>query len=266
MLDGPGRAGSLTVVGTGIQLVVQVTKEARDEIEAADEVFYLAEPATGVWIRKLNPRARALDALYSPDRPRRETYEAMVEAILAPVREGREVCAAFYGHPGVLVRPGHEAIRRARAEGFAARMVPGVSAEDCLVADLGVDPGRLGWQSYEATEFLVHGRRPDVSAALVLWQVGVVGSARYSPRPDRAHVPVLVEYLCRFYPRDHEVVLYEASPFPVTPHVAHRLPLGRLAPDDVTAMATLFVPPSAAPVADAGMLARLGLDQAWSNG
>jgi hypothetical protein len=166
----------------------------------------------------------------------------------------------------VLVRPGHEAIRRARAEGFPATMLPGVSAEDCLVADLGVDPGQLGWQSYEATEFLVHRRAPDVSAALVLWQIGVVGAARYSPSPDRAHVPVLVEHLCRFYPADHEVVLYEASPYPITPHVAHRLPLGRIAPDDVTAMATLYVPPAAAPEADPEMLERLGLGQAWSSG
>ena len=64
----------------------------------------------------------------------------MAEAILEPVRAGKRVCAAFYGHPGVFVLPSHDAISRARAEGFEATMLPGVSAEDCLVADLGVDP------------------------------------------------------------------------------------------------------------------------------
>src|SRR5437773_2103233 len=78
--------------------------------------------------------------LSAPGKPRRETYAEMVEELLAPVRAGHNVCAAFYGHPGVFVNPGHEAIRRARAEGFPARMLPAVSALDCLVADLGIDP------------------------------------------------------------------------------------------------------------------------------
>ena len=104
----------------------------------------------------------------------------MAEAILEPVRAGKRVCAAFYGHPGVFVLPSHEAIARARAEGFDATMLPGVSAEDCLVADLGVDPARNGLQSYEAGDFLR--RRPAIepTTALVLWQIGVVGARTHS--------------------------------------------------------------------------------------
>jgi hypothetical protein len=37
-------------------------------------------------------------------------------------------------------------------------MLPGISAEDCLFADLGIDPGIYGCQSYEATDFLANGR------------------------------------------------------------------------------------------------------------
>src|SRR2546429_6584747 len=45
--------------------------------------------------------------------------------------------------------------RQAREEGFEAEMLPAVSAEDCLFADLGVDPGDEGCQSFEATSFLL---------------------------------------------------------------------------------------------------------------
>jgi len=31
-------------------------------------------------------------------------------------------------------------------------MLPGISAEDCLVADLGIDPASSGCQSYEAND------------------------------------------------------------------------------------------------------------------
>src|SRR3546814_14587936 len=77
------------------------------------------------------------------------TYREMVAAMLAEVRAGRRVCGAFYGHPGVFARVPHKAIAQARAEGFEAHMEAGVSAEDCLYADLGIDPGEVGCQHYE---------------------------------------------------------------------------------------------------------------------
>ena len=64
----------------------------------------------------------------------------MVERILSYVRRGLNVCVVFYGHPGV--HPGHESIRRARMEGFSASKLPGISAEDCLFAELGIDPSK----------------------------------------------------------------------------------------------------------------------------
>ena len=124
----------------------------------------------------------------------------MVEEILGPVREGKRVCAVFYGHPGVYVEPSHEAVRRAREEGFEARMLPAVSAEDCLVADLGVDPGEHGWQSWEATGFLLHGFRPDPTAGLVLWQVDGIGKLDWNLDPDPRGLQALAEVLGELYP------------------------------------------------------------------
>ena len=85
------------------------------------------------------------------------------------------MCAVFYGHPGVFVNPSHRAVAQARAEGFRAAMLPGVSAEDCLFADLGLDPGAHGCQSYEATDFVIRRRSCYPSALLILWQVGALG-------------------------------------------------------------------------------------------
>ena len=43
-----------------------------------------------------------------------------------------------------------------------------MSAEDCLFADLGLDPAVVGCAQYEATDLLIYGRRPDPSAALIV--------------------------------------------------------------------------------------------------
>lgn len=137
--------GTLIVVGTGIKLVSHVTQAAQQAIAQAEVVLFVAGDAlVATWITRLNPAAESLHVLYAPGKRRRQTYREMTARILAEVRQGRQVCAAFYGHPGVFVRPAHAAIRQARREGFPAGMLPGISAEDCLFADLEVTPSRPG--------------------------------------------------------------------------------------------------------------------------
>jgi hypothetical protein len=211
-------------------------------VRADDVLYVLADPAAATWLAALNPRARSLAALYRPGVPRGQVYEAMVEEILGAVRGGKRVCAVFYGHPGVYVQPSHEAVRRARAEGLAARMLPAVSAEDCLFAELGVDPGEHGWQSFEATDF-VRRRRPDPTAGLVLWQVDAIGRFDSARGPNPEGLRALAETLARTYPPEHEVVFYRASVYPTVPGEATRLPLSGLASLSEAPAGTLYVAP-----------------------
>jgi hypothetical protein len=230
-------------------------------VERADDVPYLvADPAAGAWLAELTSSARSLKHLYREGARRLESYEAIVEELLARVREGLRVCAVFYGHPGVFVYSSHEAIRRARSEGYAATMLPAISASDCLFADLGLDPARTGLQSYEATDFVVHGRHLDPTAAVLLWQAGGVGDLGYPPQnatPERRQV--LVDALCRWYPPDHEVVLYEASPYPVLSPVVRSLRLKDLVATVIPPLATLYVPPARRPERDVRAAQLLGL-------
>lgn len=248
------------VVGTGVGPLSRVTPEARAAIAGSDVVLHgLDDPVARSWIADVNPAARSLLSLYGEGKARRETYDAIVEAILAPVRAGKRVCAALYGHPGVYARPGHEAVRRAREEGFEARMLPAVSSEDCLFADLGVDPGDAGWQSHEATHLLLYRRRVDPSVALVLWQVGGLADRSYPPQATPERLAVLVDYLSEWYPGTHRAVAYRASSYPFAPARADELALADLPVSGISPMATLYVPPAETRAADSTMLARLGL-------
>src|SRR5262245_56518925 len=250
--------GSLTVVGTGIRLGVQVTPEARVAVLRADRVLYLgAEPLMRRWLATLRPDATSLHSLYATGKRRGETYKEMVDAILAPVRQGLDVCAVFYGHPGVFVDPSHEAIRQAHADGHAAAMLPAVSAEDCLFADLGIDPGVSGCQSYEAMSFLLTKRPVDPAAVLILWQVGVLGEWGHGRRTDARRLGLLVERLLTVYPAEHDAILYEASPYPVGDAIAERTTVGRLGGAAVTAATTLVVPPRERARSDATLRERL---------
>jgi precorrin-3B methylase len=261
---GAGARAILVVVGTGIQAGGQTTLAAQRAIERADRVlFAVVDPLTVAWVRSLHPGAESLP--YPMDgTPRRQTYLDMVERILAELRQGLRVCAVFYGHPGMLTLPAHEAVARARAEGFRVRMLPGVSALDCLIADLGVDPGQDGCQMYEATDFLIRSRCFDAHVPLVLWQVGFIGNLGFFDEHDRAGIArglaILTEALLERYAPDHEVVLYEAAVLPTEAPRMERVALADLARATVTDLSTLYVPPRAPAAVDTAMLARLEMD------
>ncbi len=238
--------GSLVVVGTGIALATQTTVETLDCMRRAEKLFYLVtEPATEAWLRQLNPTAESLEDAYAEGKARYRSYQEMTARIVTAVRAGQQVCAAFYGHPGVFVNASHAAIRRVRRAGLSARMLPGISADACLFADLGVNPGDAGCQSFEATDFIGCRRRFDSSSALILWQVGALGESSVrkgmSCRPERLRV--LTSLLRRYYPARHPVVLYVASQFPVCDPVIERIPLAKLPDQTVMAMTTLYIPP-----------------------
>ena len=97
------------------------------------------------------------------------------QVMLRDVRAGHVVLGIFYGHPGVFVSPSHRAIAIAREEGYKARMLPGVSAEDYLFADLGFDPACEGCVTYEASDLLIRNRPLNPSSHNIIWQVGAIG-------------------------------------------------------------------------------------------
>jgi len=257
------RSGSLIIVGTGIQAAGQITIEARSCIEQADKLLYLVtEPIAKQYLVSLNSTAESLEHFYEEGKDRFITYMEMVDRILEEVRRGLNVCVAFYGHPGVFVLPSHEAIKRARDEGFYARMLPGISAEDCLFADLGLDPALPGCQSFEATNFLINKRRFDTACSLILWQIGVIGvlsyqNNEYSPK----NLDVLSDYLGQFYGPDHKTIIYEAAAYPIYEPIAELVSISQLPQAKVSPISTLYVPPKNADVLyDKEMLQRLGVD------
>lgn len=252
---------SLTVVGIGIQLVTHVTLQASNAIEKADEVFYLtADHASEKWLKDLNPNSKSLDSHYSIETPRKQTYDYMVGEVLDALQRGANVCLVSYGHPGVFAYPMHEAIRQAKLLGYRAVMYPAISCEDVLFADLGVDPGQGGCQSFEATDFLVYQRRFDPTSHLILLQIGVIGITTYPKEvPNRKGLRLLSEYLIESYKVDYQVALYEASPFVISDARIEWFSLSYLDEMNVTAISTLYVPPLDRRAPDTNILRQMGM-------
>lgn len=242
-----------------MMLGAHISPRSRSYLEQADVVFAaVSDPVVELWLQEMNKDVRSLQPYYSEGKSRHETYREMIEAIMSELRRGKQVCGAFYGHPGVFAYAPHKVIEQARAEGFTAHMEPGISAEDCLYADLGIDPGRVGCQHYEASQFMFYRRQIDPSAYLVLWQIGIAGDRsfrRYATEP--AYREILVEMLAEHYPLDHQVIVYEAATLPISAPRTQRLALSQLASTPLYLQSTLVLPPSQSMQRNESIIARI---------
>lgn len=253
--------GSLVCVGLGMTLGSHVSPLSRSHIEQSDVVFAgLSDGIVGMWLSRMHQDVRSLQPYYQEGKSRMQTYRQMVDAILTEVRAGKKVCGVFYGHPGVFAWAPHKSIEVARSEGYPAHMEPGISAEDCLYADLGIDPGRFGCQHYEASQLMFYKRRIDPTAYLVLWQVGLAGDqslARFST--GSAYRQVLVDILARDYPLEHEVIIYRAATLPIQQPRIERMALGELPQAGIEVADTVVIPPAGPLQADPEIRARLAV-------
>jgi len=130
-------------------------------------------------------------------------------------------------------------------------MLPGISAEDCLFADLGIDPGIYGCQSFEATDFLANRRVSDPRSSLILWQIGVLGDSTFKTFAyDTSAMPLLVERLLQLYPASHPIYLYEAAVFPGCEPTINVVPIHGLTSAPMSAGYTAYLPPAYPTISD----------------
>jgi Tetrapyrrole (Corrin/Porphyrin) Methylases. len=253
------RRGSVACVGLGMTLGSHVTPLARSNIEQADVVFAaLSDNVVEAWLGRMNADVRSLQPYYADGKSRMITYREWVDVMMVEVRAGKRVCAVFYGHPGIFAWSPHKVIEVARAEGYRAHMEPGISAEDCLYADVGIDPGTFGCAHFEASQLLFFNRRIDPTAYLVLWQAGIVGDRTLGRfQTGGEYRQVLVDVLSRDYPLDHEVIVYRAATLPIYGASIRRVALADLPNIELTLEETLVIPPSQAMTLNREVLDRI---------
>lgn len=254
--------GSLTCIGTGITLAGQITTLSKDYLEQAEVVFgILPDKLSEDWVKSINSSYTSLQYLYAEGKSRRQTYQDMTEVVCQAVRDGSKVVLALYGHPGIFACVGHFAIETLKSEGYQAKMLPGVSADACLFADLGIDPGTTGCQAYEATQFLFSGVPLNTSAYTILWQIGLAGEHTLKTfKTNAQNLKATVRVLNKWYPLEHEMILYEAPFIPVQNPRMDKFLLKELPDMELTSISTLVIPPMTGLKLDPESLREFGLN------
>ncbi|GAB2682626.1 SAM-dependent methyltransferase [Aliiglaciecola aliphaticivorans] len=239
------KTGSIVCVGLGMILGSHIAPLSRQFVEQADVVFMsVTDPLTEAWVEKMNPNCHSLQRFYADGKDRRKSYAEMVDAIMAQVELGKKVVAAFYGHPGVFAWAPHKLIQLAKEKGYHGHMEPGISAEDCLYSDMGIDPGRNGAVHVEASQFMLYERKVDNTAYLILWQLGFVGDLSMSKyQTDSAYRLLLQQLLIEYFPAKHKVAIYESPTLPTETARIDWFFLDELSKVHVEHYSTLIIPP-----------------------
>ena len=237
--------GSLIIVGTGLRLG-HVTLESKSAIEQSKKLLYLvSDPITISYLEDLNKTAESLFKFYAEGKDRLTIYNEIIEYIMKTLEEYKDVCVVFYGHPGVFTYPSHIVIQKAKELGYSAIMYPGVSTEDMIFSDLGIDPAIHGLQSFEVTQFLDKDMKYDPRCYLILWQIGVIGKDDYSQKPMvKEELNHLKGKLLLNYPKEQKIIFYVASNHKLFNPTIIKTELSKINSTDFNPVATLIVTPN----------------------
>lgn len=235
----------LDIVGTGLVYPDHLTEIAASLMAECDLVLaQLDEGSRLEQLRTINPNLENLNVFYGAGKDRLQTYEEMAQRVVkATLEEQEHVVMAAYGNPGFLCLPTAKVQDRLQSEeSVQFRVHSGVSALDCLVADLAVD-AESGIEAYEVNNLLVFDQQWDTNKSIVLWQIATVGEFTGAALLAGEGLQVASEELCRIYGPDQELGVYLAS---VTsdgePDVIYTSCLG-LREVQPYRLATLYIPP-----------------------
>ena len=237
----------LVLAGSGIKTISHITNEVMAAVISADLVLYLLnEPISEQWIIKHAKNAVSLSEIYFSYDKRVAAYDAIADEIVRNFNEYNNICVVFYGHPTIFAAPGIKAIQIAESIGIQCSILPAVSADGCLFADLKIDPGKGGCFSIDATELLLYQRPIDSKSHVILWQIGLIGNfEKPSKGFNQKALDLLIEHLLTYYDEKTQAVLYEAALYPRIAPKLIEFNLPDLSKQALSPISTLYIPPLA---------------------
>lgn len=201
------------IVGLGIVHVQHITREVDEVLRRSNEILYVeVGDEIDAYLQNTCPKVTNLHkAAYVEGVERLKAYDIMSAMVLDAALNHPPVTLALYGHPLVFAYPPFQILQAAPLLGLCVRIIPGISAMDCLFVDLKLDPSH-GLQVYEATDLVLRRRPLQRDVPCLIWQIGALESPFYSAarsKPER--FSRFKDHLLQYYPAEHKAVAIFSS-------------------------------------------------------
>lgn len=242
------READIYIVGTGIKSVDHITNEVEMIISTAKKVLYVDN---GVGVReylesKCNDIVDLLSPSYVENESRMKAYHNMAASVIDAALAEPPVVFALYGHPLVFALPPILIREVAPLFDLRVKVLPAISAFDCLLSDLFVDPCGKGLQMFEATDLVLRQHPLNVNISTMIWQLGSLETALYTTRKStERRFDRLDDHLRRFFPGSHKAYCVYSSAHPLSNSQIVEIPLNELrgSGPDIHGGFTMFIPP-----------------------
>lgn len=245
----------IRIVGLGMRSVDQLTREARRAIQGCTTLYVVdSSPGIQSYFTALGLEVVDLSRHYAEGKDRLQTYLEMSKEVISGAINKGPVSFGLYGHPTVFAYPPFVIKAVAESFGLTVGVVPGVSALDCMLAELMIDPATDGMQMFEATDIVIRKRTLLVDVHTLIWQIGALETGLYSKNPSTpGRFDRFLDHIAGFFPVHHPVSAIFVSDNPLIPSIIYRFKLKDLPEygDRLHGGFTLHIPPLlTAPVRD----------------
>ncbi len=234
----------IVIIGTGPGPLSLVTREAEQELLAADKIFFrMSALPIYHWLEERGKRLISFDTLYAiPRCSSKDIYGFIADAILREATTNHRAVYALPGNPFVFENTTGLICRRAQAQGVDVRVVPGISFLELVYKELAIDPV-MGLQILPPGA--VQPSRAVYSEHLGVL-IGLLGaSVGADPGSEIPSVDLLSQWLLERYSPDHPVSLVWTTGMPDFETHSRTLALKNLveACGDCEFFASLYIPP-----------------------
>ena len=244
----------IVIVGTGPGPLTLVTREAEEELLAADKIFFrMSALPIYQWLAERGKQLVCFDTLYSiPHCTGEDIYGFIADALLQEAIVRRRAVYALPGNPFVFESTTRLIRRRARERSVDVRAVAGISFLELLYKELAIDP-MMGLQILSPGALQPSRAVYSEHLGVVIGLLGAaVGCDPGSEIPDVERVS---RWLLERYSPDHPVSLVWTTGMPDFATQSRTLTLENLveACGECEFFASLYIPPvSAAPAPSGG--------------
>lgn len=231
---------SLIIAGTGIKSLAHLTREVEVQLLNADMVLYLLnEPLMVDWVSQKAKRSIDLNDIYHRNQNRDVSYKKICDEVVYQTQIYNKVCFLVYGHPTLLSDTVQRLLNNSNLQAHIV-VIPGISSLDCLLADLTVDPID-GIFAIEATRLILG--KIDIQTQLhtIIWQIGMI--CNQSTASSYSQLDLLQSKLLKFYDKQQELILYEASLYPHLPPRITKTKIYDLCTENISRLTTAYIPP-----------------------
>lgn len=235
----------IVIVGMGPGPVKYLTAEARDELLAAEEIYFrFSGHPVYAWLKAQGKPVFSFDYLYTRDDLSYERlYTTIDQALVKAAKTAGRAVYALPGNPGVFEKVPRWLKPIAEKEGLRLRVVAGLSFLELMYLELGIDPEE-GLQVLNANGFAFYGDYPFTEKlGLVIGQLGLPGTNH--PTDPSTNLEIVSRCLLKKFPADHPVTLFWSTGMPDYENRQRTFPLSELAAQTgfVSFLASLYVPP-----------------------